>query len=292
MFDPDEFGLEPKPEEMPDPNVIDMNSQSPSDILSSAIAMLLNQAQTPLKSAPPARPSPAQKTQGEVPQITAVQARLNLAAYYQALLDQTLFDSVDQYSQAVEREIRTFIEDRLSTLVGLSKPKEIEVKQFTDGEATALKAFAKALLARNAETVVPRTPAHIPAPQVVPVAPQVAPQVVQAQPVDVEQAPQVRKAAVPKKRGRKPALGHNPLPEPVAATPVVPTVINVPVQPIEKPIPMPMGRQFEAISAAKAAETAQQAVAIQLEKETNHSKYALNEKQAKQELAAMYGSNA
>lgn len=80
-------------------------------------------------------------------QSLEIELRLTQARYYQAVLQQSLFEDPDEAACMVEEEVRGFIMSRLEDLLGLNKPKVIEAPpQFTQQEVDALKVLAKKLL--------------------------------------------------------------------------------------------------------------------------------------------------
>lgn len=93
-----------------------------------------------------------------------VDARLEVASFYRALLKNPLFNGVRNKGSAatvVEKEVRAFCRSRLAVLMGLkpdgsanTAPVAIS-NQFTDEQAQALIAVANQLLAKNRTTPVP-----------------------------------------------------------------------------------------------------------------------------------------
>jgi hypothetical protein len=191
---------------------------------------------------PPQRKQPTRLPLQGGTDLGAIDSRLQLASYYRALLEQSLFDSVDDFSSLVEKEVRDFIVSRLKALVGTAgQPKPVEVKQFSDQEAVALRTFAKALLARQANPIPQMSP-----PQSVP-QPQQFPQEPQVRTVEAPQrGPKLKKAKTPKKQDSSKVLGRNPLTAPSVST-------WVEKQEVVQPLPRLSGAALEAMSANRAA---------------------------------------
>lgn len=102
-----------------------------------------------------------------------VDLRLDLADHYRAITKNKFFSQNTEAAQIVNDEIRAFIRERLEVLLGLRAEKTEESpapvqSQFTDEEASALKALAAKVLGRpqivDPPKVVPRTEVQVTAP--------------------------------------------------------------------------------------------------------------------------------
>lgn len=88
-------------------------------------------------------------------QFSEVERRLQLAQYYRLLLNDTLFAAPSVAGAQVEAEIRAFVHERLSTLVGLRPepvaPVRSQVQEvFSEDEIEMLKGVAEQLLKTKA----------------------------------------------------------------------------------------------------------------------------------------------
>lgn len=84
--------------------------------------------------------------------VSEVEKRLQLASYYQILLNDSLFTDNSPAARMVEREIREFIQQRLEVLVGLKSEgaKVSEGSVFSESEVTALKVLAAKVIGKPA----------------------------------------------------------------------------------------------------------------------------------------------
>lgn len=93
--------------------------------------------------------SPAREEQD--PELSDVDLRLETADYYRAILKHEFFDTESSAAQVVDREIRSFIRERLEVLLGIRGPREpVQAMQvtlpFEDEEIEALKLLAAKVL--------------------------------------------------------------------------------------------------------------------------------------------------
>lgn len=91
-------------------------------------------------------------------ELSDVELRLEEANRYRALLNQPLFKGVyDQSSIKVEKEVRSFIKEKLRELVGLKVQKEKDpiVSTFSKLEIEALKALAARVLPKQSANSTP-----------------------------------------------------------------------------------------------------------------------------------------
>lgn len=87
--------------------------------------------------------SPEAAEESEEAALADVDLRLEIADYYRAILKHPFFDTTASAAKHVDREIRTFIRERLEVLLGLRGPRQPNVAaQFDDGEVAVLKALA------------------------------------------------------------------------------------------------------------------------------------------------------
>jgi hypothetical protein len=196
--------------------------------------------------------------------MSEVEKRLEVASYYRVLLNDSLFTDGSEAARMVEKEVRTFIKQRLEVLLGMKAEKQQVVveskKEFTDPEVAALKALAAKVIGKPAlvETTAPKTPAKpeikkaaapAPAPKA-PAAPIRRPAVAAKPPVarpaaKPPQAAPVPQQAQPKKPGKakKDIMGQ--------------------VRPAQGALPPPSRAQFEAMSQASATMMASSAAPIE-----------------------------
>lgn len=83
----------------------------------------------------------------EDPELADVDLRLETADYYRAILSHDFFDTASPAAQVVDREIRTFIRERLEVLLGIRSHREVPA-QFEEAEAEALKLLADPAVAK------------------------------------------------------------------------------------------------------------------------------------------------
>lgn len=78
-------------------------------------------------------------------QMSEVEARLEIAKYYQLLLNESLFDDAPNpdVAERVESEIRGFVKTRMQALMGVAQPEQKAQKIFTDAEVQALRTLAQ-----------------------------------------------------------------------------------------------------------------------------------------------------
>lgn len=113
-------------------------NQQPEDAAEAALASL--------EQSPPTEMDEDEEP-AEDPELADVDTRLETADYYRAILRSGFFDEAvvasSPVASIVDREIRTFIRERLSVLVGLRQPKAAEVVLPFDGrEVEVLKTLA------------------------------------------------------------------------------------------------------------------------------------------------------
>ncbi len=170
--------------------------------------------------------SPAPVEELEDTELSDVDLRLETADYYRAILRHEFFDTESNASQIVDREIRTFIRERLEVLLGLrtaNQPSVVVEAPFDDEEVQALKLLASKVLKRPGIVSEPpavkkmATPAPVAKPQV------------QAQ---VKAKPQAKKIPAPAPGpSSKPKAKPAPAAKPTAAKAPTPA----PVQKAEAP---------------------------------------------------------
>jgi hypothetical protein len=95
-----------------------------------------------------ASPTPAIDP-AEDPELADVDLRLETADYYRAILNHDFFDVQSPAAQIVDREIRSFIRERLEVLLGLRTPRVEAEAQFEEDEVTALKLLAATVLKKK-----------------------------------------------------------------------------------------------------------------------------------------------
>lgn len=199
----------------------------------------------------------AQQVQVNEQVLTDVEMRLHKANMYRIILENRLINSDDQIADEVENEIRDFVVNRLSTLMGLQAEVKVQ-SQFSDEEAKALKLWANKLMGKPAIMKVEPVkvePAKPPAPQ--------------APSVNLVQAPTIRRG-----RGRPPGTGKHQIaaqmaqpqqPTPVATPTKQEKVVEVDGKKVTlnvtqqakpvgvKPAPMPSPQEMLAMGAMQAA---------------------------------------
>jgi hypothetical protein len=267
-YDPEELGL--PSEETSDP--VDLSNIM---LLAAEGAALAHSARTQGATPPPQanasqvaamRAAALRRAQAarEASPLDEIEHRLNLASYYRALLEQSLFEEADEFSAVVEQEVRNFIMSRLSELLGTNKPQPpVEVKlPFTEQEVKALRVFANVLLTRQPHAVAQApTPAPVENPRPVDPPP----------PPPAQRAPKVRGAAGPRKpevaRVEQPQTGPRtrraaaprsaaPAQEPQEAPSAEPPARAAPPPgPGESPLAMPRGAALTAVTAHQSAQT-------------------------------------
>lgn len=83
----------------------------------------------------------------EDPELADVDLRLEVADYYRAILNHDFFSTESKAGEMVDREIRSFIRERLEVLLGLRDPRQPQVVMpFEEDEIAALKALAAKVL--------------------------------------------------------------------------------------------------------------------------------------------------
>lgn len=132
-------------------------------------------------------------------EMTEVERRLELAQYYQLLLQDTLFNDRSENAQVVEREIRIFIRQRLGELLGVvvkKAPEPVKVElPFTDDEVVVLKEIAGRMADKiKAKDAAP--PAAPPKPEIKKV--EAVPAKPEAKQIQKKDKPAVKKAGVSK----------------------------------------------------------------------------------------------
>ena len=97
-----------------------------------------------------AAPSTAQQSSYESEVISEAEVRLSKANYYKAILNQPLFgDDEESVAYEVEQEIRDFVVDRLSVLLGMKQEiAKVAIKEFSDERREALEQWADNLLSK------------------------------------------------------------------------------------------------------------------------------------------------
>lgn len=85
--------------------------------------------------------------------LEEAERRIILATYYRQVLNDSMFDSQDVFTQQVEREVRDFVKGRLEELLGMRKPTP--TLGFSDEDIKILKDFLKALKLKASATVTP-----------------------------------------------------------------------------------------------------------------------------------------
>jgi hypothetical protein len=163
--------------------------------------------------------------------LNAIERRLNLAGYYRALLEQPIFETDDEDALLVEDEIRAFIFERLSDLLGTSKPKPQpapppQVKlPFNPQQVQALTAIADALLAKKQAAAAPPAPAPAPAAPVAQPVRRAAPQPPPPAPAAEEQGEeQPQEQDEPQEQPQEEAAPPPPPPPPAPAVRGAPRV--------------------------------------------------------------------
>lgn len=88
--------------------------------------------------------------------LSEVEERLAKANCYRALLESKLFADGDELARMVEEEVREFVRDRLSYLMGMKTPVEpvAVASQFTEEEVQVLKTLAAKVMARPASPTI------------------------------------------------------------------------------------------------------------------------------------------
>jgi hypothetical protein len=164
--------------------------------------------------------SPAPEDQEEDAELADVDLRLATADYYRAILRHEFFAVQGQAAKIVDREIRSFIRERLEILLGLRGPRPADIEPlFSESEVQALKLLAGKVLSKpgliNEEPTVKKMATPVPSSR-----------------PEVRAAPQVKKIPAPppapstkprNKPGPKPGFKRNPPATPapaVKATPV------------------------------------------------------------------------
>jgi outer membrane biosynthesis protein TonB len=159
-------------------------------------------------------PAAEEVESSEDPELMDVDLRLETADYYRAILKHEFFETESQAAQIVDREIRTFIRERLEVLLGLRAPRQSEQVielPFEEDEIQALKLLASKVLKK---------------------------------PTLVNEAPAVKKMAAPAPAPRpevKPAMKPKPQAKKVPA-PVSKPKTAKPVAPKAKPAPAPLAK--------------------------------------------------
>lgn len=259
-YDPTEYGL---PDES-DGSDLDVNQLLLSAQRGEAV---INQfraqaAQTAQRQPPPRPGRPVASATQPVSARDLIKQRLRLASYYEAILEQPLFDNQDQYSVAVETEIRQFIENRLAELLGTKRQPE-QGASFSDVEIRALKALAVRLLSAGTaprSTNVPSPTAEVasseapPEPVVARMRPPAPPAVSAVAEQEEDAEPRVAPVVRPKRK-RRPVETEPEATEAARAevTTTPPEAPRAPKAPPVRPIPMPTGSQMTAVSAAVAS---------------------------------------
>lgn len=148
----------------------------------------------------------------EDPELGDVDLRLETADYYRAILKHDFFDAGTPAAQIVDREIRTFIRERLEVLLGLRAPRAETAEQpFDADELNALRALARKVLGKPALIAGEPTVKKMPAPA--------ASRAEAARPVQ-KPKPAVKKIPVPPAAPSskpKPKMQAQPIREPKAA---------------------------------------------------------------------------
>lgn len=166
--------------------------------------------------------------------LMEAKSRIELARYYELIINGTIFDDDSEMAQAVESEMKNFAVTRLEELLGIRSSQPVSVQsQFTDDEVVVLKQLVTTLKRRQDAPTVPQvTPIvekPVKKPSVKPLTtkkPRLKP--IDAEPEDNDEAPApVAKAKTSKKKD--------------------------PTSQVTSPdaIPMPLGREFEMALEAK-----------------------------------------
>jgi len=74
--------------------------------------------------------------------MNEAERRFEVAQYYKLLLQDNLFENKTEASERVEDEIRAFIRERLSVLLGIRQPKTSNSEAFTDEQVAVLRDLA------------------------------------------------------------------------------------------------------------------------------------------------------
>lgn len=162
--------------------------------------------------------SPAPEVQdAEDPELADVDLRLQVADYYRAILKHEFFDTDTVAAERVDREIRTFIRERLEVLLGLRDPSEPTAAPtlFDDDEVTALKALAAKVLQRPALVQGSAAPVK----KMAPPAPTPKPQVKQKAKPQPRKIPAPATAPSTKPKVKPPTAPAKPTPKPTASKP-------------------------------------------------------------------------
>jgi hypothetical protein len=137
-------------------------------------------------------------------QMSEVERRLEKAQYYRVLISQSLFEVDSDVGAEVEAEVREFVRNRMSVLVGAS-PERTAAESFSTEEIRVLKEVASKL-SKNAKLM----PEAKEPPRVNPVK-NVAPPAVQSAPAPISR-PVTKPAPVPARRpGPKPKAPPPPV---------------------------------------------------------------------------------
>lgn len=238
---------------------------------------------------PQQRPAPAVQKKTEAQPVQAstsslnktmseVEKRLELAKYYRLLLDDALFEGASAAARQVEEEIRGFVQERLRVLLNIEGggTKSVE-QQFSKEEALVLKAVAKNLLNRAGAPKVRKAPVEAPPPQPQPT-PEPVTIVVREQP-EAPKRPHIKRRKVDEPEQLEPVVSTHLKQESAPASmeigstfvengkkyeivlkdgkPFPKDVTKQAVSSTRKPLPMPQGEAFTALSSARAATEAQ-----------------------------------
>ena len=160
--------------------------------------------------------TPSEEEANEDASLADVDTRLEIADYYRAILRQSFFRAETATAKIVDREIRTFVRERLEILLGIRAKKEASPppveSPFDEEEVAALKLLAEKVI---------RRPTVLSAPQIRQVSPPLP-----KKPTPVELAP-------------KPQLRQVPAPAPAPRTRVVGRQRKEKAAPQPKPPPKP-----------------------------------------------------
>lgn len=206
-----------------------------------------------------------QQEQPQREELSEVEKRFELASYYKLLLNHDFFDVTSQEGRQVEREIRSFIKNRLEVLLGMRDATDgalavAPAPQFTPKETGALKALAAKVLGKPSVLIEKpkKAPPVLKPAAVTDVTPAPRPPAVVARPTakiagPVARTPKASPGKIPGSKGykrvtvvKKTADGKEYVSD---RTPQVRPGPNDP-----QPVPMPMGQHMTEISAQQAGE--------------------------------------
>ena len=92
--------------------------------------------------------------------LTRADKRLDMAQYFRLLIDSPLFEEQNDTTRIVEKQVGIFIRGKLNELLGIERPRQEVVQQFTDEEADVLRAII-AKVTKTPSIVTPPTPSPV-----------------------------------------------------------------------------------------------------------------------------------